>query len=133
MTRVVLALITFGLVADWFLSKKPITIFKQCIVIVAFMSCLFTIITVPAYYTSTEGTCNGSFSGVLGLISIPIYDVEFSDDVPMKELKERYIILEKSEEFQNSFKIILKDEIDNYTIEKTSSSNIKSLYEDLFK
>ena len=46
--------------------------------------------------------------------TVPIYDVKFDSNVSMFDIEAKYIIVEKSKDFEDSYKVIIKDDVGEY-------------------
>lgn len=46
--------------------------------------------------------------------TVPIYDVKFDKNISMFDIETKYIIVEKSKDFEDSYKVIIKDDVGEY-------------------
>ena len=59
--------------------------------------------------------------------TVPIYDVKFDNNVSMFDIETKYIIVEKSKDFEDSYKVIIKDDVGEYNFLNSDSNYINKI------
>lgn len=59
--------------------------------------------------------------------TVPIYDVKFDSNISMFDIETKYIIVEKSKDFEDSYKVIIKDDIGEYNFVNSDSNYVNKI------